>query len=176
MTEPTFISDKVKDQVILVLRSFFADQPKYTWLADSNETKVIIADKYSYELEAVEQRPIISVQRGAIRPFGRHIGHFRGSDLRAVDSFVEAFRVDFVVLCLSRVGLEAETLAQLVFQFIMRYRSKLREKGFLDIKASSLGEERIAKSDSKIDISVVPVTISVEITDSWSVIDNVPEA
>jgi hypothetical protein len=169
------LGDRIKDYTLITLRSFFGGRPDFTWEADENSTNIFIGDKYSINLEAVEKKPLISLQRGIIRWGDRHIGRFYGSDLRTKDQYIARCLGSCILLCCSRVGLEAERIAQLVFHFFTMFSDKLRLKGYYDIQAIALGEERIAKSNSDIDISIVPVTINCELVDTWSVVDSTPE-
>lgn len=173
--EDNFLSNRVKDLTIQALRGFFAQQSEFQWVADENDTKIIIADKYSIKREDVEKKPIISIQRGVLRWKGRHIGQFVSSDSRTTDNYMDVATGNIIILCVSRQGLEAEELAQFVFHFFTRYGDILRKKGFYNIEAVGLGEERVAKSSSDIDISIVPVTINAEIVDTWSIVENTPE-
>jgi len=169
------ISNRIKDFTILAMRSFFSNDPEFTWEASENDTKIIISDKYAINLEAVEKKPAISVQRGVIRWAGRHLNKFLGSDFRTKDHFIDRAICDIIILCLSRVGLEAETMGQKVWHMFTIFDNELREKGVYNVNAVALGEERVAKSNSDIDISIVPVTINIEIVDNWTVVQSTPE-
>lgn len=170
------LTDYAKDTILGILQEFFSVEKNvgqdYLFNRNMAESKVLIADKYTINLEEVEKRPAIVVMRGP-QSWGR----------RGLDQFLQwegpntgrrhtdLVQGTFNITCMSRQGLEAETLAHCVFGFFSFFKGPIREaiQGVHDIQGVILGEELVARSDSDIDVSVVPVTVSLLFQWSWLV-------
>jgi hypothetical protein len=169
------ITDYTKDAILGVLQEFFSIEKnagEFLWHADIKQSKILIADKYTINLEDVEKKPSIVVIRGAQSWGRRGIDQLQGwegpnTGSRHTDIVLGTFNCT----CMSANGLEAESLADTVFAFFSFFRKALREKvhALQDLQGVSLGEELVAVTDSKHDVSVVPVTVSTAFQWSWLV-------
>jgi len=169
------VTDFTKDAILGVLQEFFSNENnagEFLWRADIKQSKILIADKYTLNLEDVEKKPSIVVIRGAQSWGRRGIDQFQGwegpnTGSRHTDIILGTFNCT----CMSANGLEAESLADTVFAFFSFFKKVLRSKvpALQDLQGVALGEELVAVSDSKQDVSVVPVTISTAFQWSWLV-------
>ena len=75
--------------------------------------------------------------------------------------FTDLLRGNLTINCLSRNGIFAETLANHVFQCLTVGTEHLRQDGGIhSIDSLSMGEEQILKSDSSIELTLVPIQLS----------------
>lgn len=176
------LTDYAKDTILGILQEFFSIEKNvgtdFLYNRDLTASKVLIADKYTINLEDVEKKPAIVVMRGA-QSWGR----------RGLDQFLkwegpntgrrhtDLVQGTFNCTCMSRQGLEAETIAHFVFGFFSFFKAPIRDaiKGVHDIQGVILGEELVAKTDSDNDVSVVPVTVSLLFQWSWLVEQKGPQ-
>jgi hypothetical protein len=167
------ITDYAKDAVLSLLQEFFSVEKNagpFLFNRDANLTKILIADKYTINLEDVEKKPSIVVMRGAQAWGRRGIDQFLGWEGKNVgERRTDLVQGAFNCTCMSRQGLEAENIGHMVFAFFTYFKSVLRDsvKGIHDIQGVVLGEEMIAKSDSDVEVSVVPVQLSLLLQWSW---------
>ena len=167
-------TDKAKDVIFDALQCFFQGHPLFPWNDNDKETMVMIVDKYTVNLKsvAVENLPAIIVNRGTMSWRQRTIdqradGHGAGASQpsRFADVIDTRFRID----CISKKGLEAEILASYVFGLFTFFKDILRKSRTVhDIRSANLGVERIGRSDSDIEISVVPVEVSLTLNQTWA--------
>jgi len=171
---PFSITDYAKDTVLSVLQEFFSNEKnvgaELLFNRELDQSKVLIADKYTYNLDDVEKRPGVVVMRGAQTWTRRGLDQFKGWEgPNTAERFTDLVQGTFTCQCMSKVGIEAESIAHLVFGFFQFFRRALRDrvKGIHDITSIALGEELVALSDSKVEVSVVPVTIVLMFQLSW---------
>jgi len=176
-------TDQVKDDILEFLQTLFGQEElysnpttggmenKFLWNFDHTITKILITDQYPQNLEANEKRPWILVARAPIKWAKISNDQFLSYNLRSGSRYyTDLLTTGFRINCFSRNGLEAEFLATLVFQGIQFFSQALREKSHIfDVSSVSIGEESIVKSDSKIDLTVVPVDVAMTIQDKWMV-------
>ena len=170
------ITDYAKDAIIGVLQEFFAMEKNVggdlLFNRDLAQSRILIADKYTINMEDVEKKPSIVVIRGAQSWGRRGIDQFQGwSGPNVGSKHTDLIQGSFNCTCMSRQGLEAEKIAFTVFGFFSFFKKVLRDiiKGMHDIQGIVLGEELVARTDSEVDISVVPVSVSLLFQWSWLV-------
>lgn len=154
----------------------------FTWNPNQEKTEIMIVDKHSFNLDVVGTTPTIVANRGPQ-------GWMRTSGFRQLQSldlrtdrrtYTDLVRGGVILSCFSRHGLEAEDLAGYLFESFQVFRDVLRKiarqgtivphhLGFFKIEASNMGEEALVKSDSRTDISVVPVAIQASIQRRYAV-------
>jgi hypothetical protein len=174
MTQPFYgITDYAKDAVLSLLQEFFSMEKnagEFLFNRDVSLSRILIADKYTINLEDVEKKPAIVVIRGAQAWGRRGLDQFMGWEGKNVgERRTDLIQGSFNCTCMSKQGLEAENLAHAVFSFFTYFKSVIRDrvKGIHDIQGVVLGEELVAKSDSDVDVSVVPVQLSLLLQWSW---------
>jgi hypothetical protein len=154
----------------------------FCWDPDQAKTQILIVDKYSFNLDQVATTPTIVANRGPMA--WMHTSGFRQmqsmnmrTDRRTHTDMVQG---SVVLSCFSRHGLEAEDIAGFLFEGFQQVRDVLRKiatrgtiipshLGFFKIEATQMGEEALVKSDSRPDLSVVPVALSVMVQRRWAV-------
>lgn len=142
---------------------------------DEKETEIIISDQGPVNTNSVEKRPAVILSRG---PFAwgntsldQLLSRQTTDDKRTHTDLITG---SFVVNCVARNGLEAETLALMVAKAIRIYRRELQKAGFFYIgHMAQVGTESPAGSlvagDSAEDFINVPVTLPAYYEESWTV-------
>lgn len=168
------ITDYAKDTVLALLQEFFSNEKnvgdEFLFNRDLTQSRVLIADKYTINLEDVAKKPSIVVIRGAQSWSRRGIDqHLSWEGPGVADRFTDLIMGSFNCTCMSAQGLEAESLAHATFAFFQFFRKVIRNKvkGVHDIASVVLGEEQAAVTDSQIPVSVVPVQISLLFQWTW---------
>ncbi len=154
----------------------------FIWDPDQEKTQITIVDKYSFNLDQVSATPTLVANRGPLH--WANTSGFR--QVQEIDmrtdrrTHIDLVRGGAILSCFSRQGLEAEDLAGYMFESFRALRDVLRKiarrgimipnhLGFFKIEATTMGEEALIKSDSRPEISVVPVSISAIVTRRFSV-------
>lgn len=170
---PAGISDFAKDTVLSLLQEFFSKETNVgadlLYNQDPTLSRIAIVDKYTFNLEEVDKRPMIVVVRGA-QTWARHgLGQYEGQvGPNAADKFTDLVNGAVTCTCISTVGLEAEKMGWIAFAFFQMFRRAIQKvKKVHDIQAVALGEELAAETDSKVAVSVVPVTLSLLFQWHW---------
>jgi len=176
-------TDVVKDKILMFLQQLFAQEHLYgnsedesmrnefRWHLDDNQTKIMIMDTNTENLEAVEKRPALIITRSPIQWQKLAIDQrFRYDWQKDISSYSDLLSSSLRVNCFSRNGLEAEFLATIVFQCVQFFAKDLKQMDeIFDITSVQIGEEAIVLSDSQIELSVVPVIIGVYLNNTWKV-------
>ena len=155
---------------------------RYCWNPDQEKTEVTITDKYAFNLDQVGTNPAIVANRGPLSwmktsGFRQMQSLDMRTDRRTHTDMVQG---GCVLSCFSVQGLEAENIAGYVWESFQALRDVLRKLakqdsigphhlGYFRIEATSMGEEALIKSDSRPEISVVPVQIVAQVQRRWSV-------
>jgi hypothetical protein len=154
----------------------------FCWDPDQEKTQIMIVDKHSFDLEAVGTTPTIVANRGPL-------GWMKTSGFRQMQNidmrtdrrtYTDLVRGGVILSCFSRHGLEAEDLAGYLFESFQVFRDVLRKiakegtlvphhLGFFKIEASNMGEEALVKSDSRPEVSVVPIAIQASVQRRYAV-------
>lgn len=175
----------IKNYALEVCQLLFADPENPTgWIWDPEEEKsqIRICDKHSFNLDHVGTNPAVVANRGP-QAWAKTSGfrQVQEIDMRTdTRTHIDLIRGSVILSCFSRQGLEAEDLAGFLFESFQVFRDVLRKiarrgivvphhLGFFRIEASSMGEEALVKSDSRPDISVVPVSIQATVQRRFSV-------
>jgi hypothetical protein len=165
-----------KDIILKFLQDLFA-QPdlydgknEYVWSPDPQKSKILIADAYTEDLETMEMRPAIVLRRGALRWMFSSLNQRVFVEFRTGQkTFQDVVSSDLTAECLSRNGLEAELLADLVFQSIQSLAHVIRTRGAFAVDSVGIGPETLIQSDSQQELSAVPVNIRLLFQRKWRV-------
>ena len=155
---------------------------RYVWDPDQEKSHILIVDKYSFNLDQVAQTPTIVANRGP-QSWMRTSGfrQMQSIDMRTDRrTHTDMVQGSVVLSCFSRQGLEAEDIAGYLFEGFQQIRDVLRKiasrgimvpthLGFFKVEANQMGEEALVKSNSRPDLSVVPVALSVMVQRRWAV-------
>lgn len=151
------------------------------WNPDQTKSLITIVDKYTFNLDQATSRPCIVANRGPqgwMKTSG--FRQFQGEDIKTgTRYYIDLIRGTVTLSCFAREGLEAEEIAGIVFEAFQTFRDPLRKLhqrgrlmpqhlGFFRVESSQMGEEALVKSDSRPDLSVVPVAISAMVQRRWS--------
>jgi hypothetical protein len=175
----------IKNYAIEVCQLLFGDKSNplgLIWSPEEEKSQVRIFDKHSFNLDHVGTNPAIVANRGP-QAWAKTSGfrQMQSMDMRTdTRTYIDLVRGSVILSCFSRQGLEAEDIAGFLFESFQVFRDVLRKiarrgiivphhLGFFRIEASSMGEEALVKSDSRPDISVVPVAIQATVQRRYSV-------
>lgn len=105
----------------------------YHWDEDDSTTEIIIQDEAPVKEETHQKRPLITVTRGPLQAYG-----FGLDDMLKYDADIDRKTKSILVPgtmtlnCCSRVALEAENIAWVVFEHIWLLRDLLIKSGLFD--------------------------------------------
>ena len=175
---PLRVGQIIKLYSIEFLQMMFSQHPTRTWDPSVEKTKILIVDKYTFNLEEVAKRPAIVANRGPqqwMKTSGFRQMQTRDmmTDRRTYSDLVSG-SMTFSVFAR---GSESEDLAQLVFEWFTQFQDAIRERGafrapldrvgLFRVSSVSIGEEALVKSDSAPDLSVVPVRVQAIAQQRW---------
>lgn len=175
----------IKNYALEVCQLLFADASNplgLVWTPEEEKSQIRICDKHAFNLDQVGANPAVVANRGP-QAWAKTSGfrQLQGLDMRTDSrTYIDLVRGSVILSCFSRQGLEAEDIAGFLFESFQVFRDVLRKiarpgiivphhLGFFRIEASSMGEEALVKSDSRPDISVVPVAIQATVQRHYSV-------
>jgi len=149
----------VKRFFLSFLQAYFAEHTKYTWTPGQN-TKIIIADKYAMDLALAAKKPSIVVSRGYMRWGQTTIGQYYSRNLNSNNHvFTDLVIGSMTFNCIAKNGLVCEELAMIIRNAFTAFRDQIKANGIHSIDNIAIEEERILKSDSDIELTVVPVNL-----------------
>lgn len=152
------------------------------WSPEEEKSQITIVDKYSFNLAKVATTPAIVSNRGP-QQWSRTSGfrQMQSMDMRTDRrTYTDLVAGSAVLSCFSREGAEAEAIAGYLFESFQALRDVLRKLasrgimrpshlGLFRIEAAQMGEEALVRSDSRPNISVVPIAIQARVQRRWSV-------
>lgn len=137
----------------------------YHWDEDANSSEIIIQDEATVKEEVMQKRPLITITRGPVQAYGFGLDDMLKYDAD-IDRKTKSILVPGTVTinCCSRVSLEAENIAWVVFEHIWLLRDLLIKAGLFDTgRNCGLGAPSPAGSiiagDSGDEWVAVPVTV-----------------
>jgi hypothetical protein len=149
---------------------------------DEETTEIILSDAGSLNTDSMERRPGIIISRGPMAygntSLDQLLKHEPGL-MHNTKVRTDLLAGSFVVNCVSRKGLEAETVALIVAKAIRYYRNLLQKAGFFHIGALvQVGAETppgaLVSGDAAEDFINVPVSFPVYYQESWTVEKDAP--
>lgn len=165
-----------KDLVLKFLQDLFSEPTlydghnDYVWNQDPSKSGILIVDSYTEDLERMEQRPAIVLRRGGTGWMNTSLEQRLGFDWRTgARAYTDLIYSDLTLECLSRNGLEAEFLADLVFQGIQFFALQIRERGAFKVNSVAIGTETLIQSDSQQELTAVPVNMTLSFQNKWIV-------
>ena len=176
----------IKALALEFCQSLFSDAENVgedlVWSPDADKSKIRIVDKYQFNFDQVQSRPAIVANRGP-QIFTKSSGfrqHQETNMRTGSRTHIDLVKGSVTLSCFAREGLEAEDIAGIVFEALQSFRDVLRKlhhqgriapqhHGFFRIEAAQMGEEALVKSDSRPDLSVVPVALSAMVQRRWLV-------
>jgi len=150
----------IKRLFLSFAQAFFAESSKYRWSSDLTKTEVLIADKYSVDQKLIEKKPSIITERGSMRWDYTSMGQRQSLSLQnQTEVYTDLIRGSLRYNCIAKNGLVAEELALMIFNALTGYKKQIRKRGIHQIIDITIGEENVVKSDSGIELTVVPVNL-----------------
>lgn len=141
------------------------------------QTEIQISDVHAVDLETVGLRPAIVGVRGPLSWQGQGLGG-GAMESRNIQTgnqtFSDLLTGSVAFSCISREGIEAEQIAHVVFNSFKFFRPVLQKYGYFTIKSLSMGGEQLIESEGADDkTTIVPVYITAQIQDRWTLQSNV---
>jgi hypothetical protein len=165
-----------KDLILKFLQDLFSEpklydgQNAYLWNLDPMQSKILIVDSYTEDLEKMELRPALVLRRGGTAWMNTSLNQRLSFDWRTgARGYTDLIHSDLTVECLSRNGLEAELLADLVFQGIQFFALQIRERGAFKVASVAIGSETLIQADSQQELTAVPVNMTLSFQSRWLV-------
>jgi hypothetical protein len=158
----------IKKVFLSFIQQYYAtEDPRLTWNVDKRLTKIFIGDKYIAAPEVVEKMPSIVLSRGTMTWAQTSIDQRLMTDLPMSSGGVDPnkIRTDLVrasvtFQCVSQNGVEAESLANVLFMLLVGYKDQLRKNGIHQILNITMGEEVLIRSDVAPRLTAVPVNVT----------------
>jgi hypothetical protein len=148
------------------------DEGCFKYSSDESKTEIQISDQHVTNLEAFHTRPAIIGVRGPLswQNIGLGGGAFEGRDAKSgKQTFNDLLTGSMAFSCISREGIEAEQIAHLVFNSFKFFKPELQKFGFFSIKSLNIGgESLIVQEGTHDDLYVVPVYVTAQIQDRWT--------
>jgi hypothetical protein len=132
-----------------------------------------ILDSYAHDIEKkVEQKPLIVFKRGPIytaqtsmyqnlaRMENRNVDPTQPNSLQEIEYRTYMVSGNAEWNCISRQGLEAESIASVVAMVHQAHQQVLMQKGLFAVKSVQIGEEVMISGDVETEMVMVPVSIS----------------
>lgn len=149
----------IKRFFLSFLQAFFAENRKFTWSA-SQSTKIIIADKFAFDLDLAHMKPCIVLSRGYTRFLGTNIGQYFSRSLLSDNAiFTDLIGGSITINCMAKNGIICEELADIIKNALVGYKDQLRANGLHSLGSITVGEERVLESDAEVKLTVVPVSV-----------------
>jgi hypothetical protein len=164
----------MENSFLVFLQSLFSNFPpgaNKLHYDDSPElTEIAIEGQNTDNLTAVDTRPKIVVARGAVRMQKTGINNTIGSrNLSLLQRRIAVIRAGTVgISCYSREELEADRIAEIVASSIESMTDVIRRLGFLEVRATDIGQRAMIKSDSRPELFVVPVVVRAQVTENYN--------
>ena len=140
-----------------------------------SQTDIQISDMHAVSLETIGLRPAIVCVRGPMTWQGQGIGSVEKRSMTTGNqTFSDLLTGSVAFSCISREGIEAEQIAHLVFNSFKFFRPVLQQYGYFTIKSLNIGEEQLIEQEGADDrTTVVPVFVTAQIQDRWTLSSNV---
>jgi hypothetical protein len=162
----------VKNMVLEFLQLLFQSrtQGNFKWDASNEITEIMITDKNTFNLDTVEKRPAIIVARGPLVWTNQSgLDKMLSLDRRTgKKTYTDLIQSSVTVNIISRNGLESESIAYDVCWGVQAFRGALRKVGFFKIEGPQMGQETLVVSDSRPDLTMVPVFLTMYLQDKWT--------
>jgi hypothetical protein len=164
----------IKKVFLSFMQKWYTDQdPTFVWNVDPRLTQIFIGDSYIEAPEIIEKMPSIVVSRGdlswaftsidqlvtqnlpmSVPSNSSPTGYMDPDKLRT-----DLIRCSITFLCISRNGIEAETIANRIFYNLVGYKDQLKHNGIHQILGISMGKEQLVRGDTVARLVSVPINV-----------------
>jgi hypothetical protein len=138
----------------------------------SKDSKLVLADTWTDELESTAPRPMIIISRGDFGFLKLGIGAkentvtFLGQKKR----YADMTEMPVILNCISRRDLESEDLAWIAAGIFRFFKEEIRKRiNVQKLSDPRVGAPIVVKSDSQIDLFLTPVSMVVHQATRWDV-------
>lgn len=141
---------------------------------DDSKTEIQICDQHAVNLSGQNIRPAIVALRGPVSSQGLGLGN--GSmENRHVPTgkttYNDLLLGSVAFSCYSTKGIEAENIAYHVFNCFKVLKNVVKGQGLFHVHAVNLGSEALVESGATDELYMVPVYVSLQVGDRWSIDD-----
>jgi hypothetical protein len=150
----------------------------YLWNENEKISKIVIGPSYNWKPEDIQQRPAVTIQRGAYK-FGQlGIGNRLQSHVEETgfqeDQYMVHVAGSHVLNCIGTSGSEAEGIAEEVWKTLLAFSAQIREQFCLGkFQVSRVGSVNTVDESRR--HFVVPVGCQYQSQLNWSVTRRTPE-
>ena len=158
------ISLDIKRTFLSFAQQYFRDIPnRYQWNADPRLTKIFIGDKFSATAPAIEKYPAIILSSNTKRWGRTSIDQREGFPGFALDN-VTKVRSDLILgsityQCLSPSPIEAELIADLLFENLVGYKDQFRSNNINQLLDIQQGDSQQVRADNIARLYAIAVTV-----------------
>jgi hypothetical protein len=165
----------IKRLFIQFIQAYFAENSYLRWNYDITKTKIVITDRNAFDIGVAVRRPSIVVTRGdlawtfmirnqdGINTLGKNFIDAAGS--KATGAKYPRIALDLVrgsitFNVISKNGLQAENIADMIFSALTSYKKDLMAAGVQQFLNLSIGAEQTISQKSEIQLIGVPVNLA----------------
>jgi hypothetical protein len=138
----------------------------------SKDSKLVLADTYTDELEATAPRPMVVVSRGDFGYLSLGIGAKENtvSFLGAKKVYADMTEMPVIFNCISRRDIESEDLAWATASIFRYFKTEIRRRiNVQKLSDPRVGAPIVVKADSQIDLYLTPISMMVSQATRWEV-------
>jgi hypothetical protein len=138
----------------------------------SEDSKLVIADTYTDELQQTEPRPMVIVSRGDFGFLTLGIGGKENtvSYLGAEKSYADMTEMPIIFNCLARRSNESEDLAWATAAIFRYFKEEIRRRiNVQKLSDPRVGAPIVVKADSQADLFLTPISMTVHQATKWVV-------
>lgn len=168
---------KVKYIFLQFTQALFSEITPFRWDYNPTISKIIIADRNVADLGVAMQKPAILLQRGGLMwtylvrgQDGTNVSNFKVDGLAPLSGnsttvakerkyYTDLMQGSVVFNVLSKSGLQAEMLADLLFTAITGNKDKFRLAGIFQFNSMAISEERVIKQIADVETFGVSIQI-----------------
>lgn len=157
------LTNNIKRIFLSFAQQYYRDvHPTLTWNVDPRLTKIFIGDKFIAAPAVYEKMPSILLSRGSAAYANTSIDLMQsmGSPVYTeTKKRTDLIRGSVTFNCLSQNGVEAEDMANTIFQQIVGFKDQFRARGIHQILGVSISEEQPVRGDVVPRLALVAVTV-----------------
>ena len=172
------ISNSIKYIFLSFAQGYFEQSRIFPWRYSVQDTAIIIADKMAVDLGVAAKKPCIILSRNGINwsfivrgQYGKNsvlINKYGMQNLAANspnsgvfsnEIFTDLLRVSITYNIISKNGIQAENIADMLNTAIIGYKTRLKEAGIHQINGLSIGAEQLIKASSEPELFLIPLSL-----------------
>lgn len=166
MSASTFM----RDTSLRFLQVLYAQREpgNYHYEADERQTDIIICDQYA-ELAVKEQRPMIIGVRGPVQWQNVAInnGMVTKNLTHGHEEHTDNLLGSFGISCVSRNGMEAESIASDIMDAFRAFKRELQKAGFFHIRSANMSAQRLVEQAGYQKLFMVNVSVICQVQMRW---------